>query len=53
MPLWQALALAAALWLVVLPGLAVVAGYRWQSVKPRAVQSPSSSPAAPEEGTHV
>jgi len=53
MPMWQLIVLAAALWLVVLPGLAVAAGYRWQSVKPHAIHAPSSSPAAPEEGTHV
>lgn len=51
MPLWQLLALAAVLWLVVLPGLAAAAGYRLRSVKPHATHTPDR-PAAPEEGTH-
>lgn len=51
MPLWQLLALAAALWGALL-ALVVAAGYRWQSVKPRAAHTPVR-PAAPEEGIHV
>lgn len=50
MPMWQLLTLAAALWGSLL-ALVVASGPR-QSVKPR-THTPSSSPAAPEEGTHA
>lgn len=37
-----------------LAGLLIAAGYRWQSVKPRAVTAPPvSTTDSPEEGTRV
>lgn len=47
MPLWLVIPAAYA---ALVAGLAV-AGYRWQSVRPRATHTPDI-PAAPEEGTH-